>query len=107
MGVKDLPATRAEPGGSAVSAAWGWAASAESAHAARPEFRGDGAGAFASALAVRAEFRLVSDAPLYARGDVEKPGEKVPRGFLSLLTHSTPPSHSRAAAAAACNSPNG
>jgi hypothetical protein len=28
---------------------------------------------------------------VYARGDVSKPGEKVPRGFLSLLTHQPPP----------------
>lgn len=37
------------------------------------------------------EFQVVGDAPVYARGDVNKPGDKVPRGFLSILTHQPPP----------------
>ncbi len=28
------------------------------------------------------EFRVVNESPVFARGDVNKPGEKVPRGFL-------------------------
>ena len=28
---------------------------------------------------------------MFERGDVNKPGEKVPRGFLSVLTHQPPP----------------
>ncbi|MBN9518234.1 PSD1 domain-containing protein [bacterium] len=30
--------------------------------------------------------RTVADSPLYARGEVDKPGEVVPRGFLQVLT---------------------
>ncbi len=33
-----------------------------------------------------AEFAAISDSPLFARGDAAKPGEIVPRGFLSVLT---------------------
>jgi hypothetical protein len=31
-------------------------------------------------------FPTITDSPLYARGDVDKPGEKVPRGFVSILS---------------------
>ncbi len=37
------------------------------------------------------EFKVINDSPVFARGDVNQAGEKVPRGFLSLLTHETPP----------------
>lgn len=37
------------------------------------------------------EYRVINDSPVFARGEVDKPGEKVPRGFLSVLTHQTPP----------------
>jgi hypothetical protein len=37
------------------------------------------------------EFRVVTESPVYERGDVNKPGEKVPRGFLSALTKQTAP----------------
>ncbi len=37
------------------------------------------------------EFRVITDSPVYTRGDVNQAGEKVPRGFLSLLTHAKPP----------------
>ncbi|TLD70948.1 DUF1549 domain-containing protein [Phragmitibacter flavus] len=37
------------------------------------------------------EFKIITDSPIYARGEVSQPGEKVPRGFLSALTHQTPP----------------
>jgi hypothetical protein len=39
-----------------------------------------------------AEFQQVTDSPFYHRGDATKPGDKVPRGFLSVLSKSTPPS---------------
>ena len=34
--------------------------------------------------------RVVNESPVFERGDVNKPGEKVPRGFLAL-THQPPP----------------
>jgi hypothetical protein len=37
------------------------------------------------------EFRVVNESPVFERGDVNKPGEKVPRGFLSVLTHEPAP----------------
>lgn len=37
------------------------------------------------------EFKIINDSPVFARGDVSQAGEKVSRGFLSLLTHETPP----------------
>jgi hypothetical protein len=37
-------------------------------------------------------FEAISDSPLFARGEVEKPGDRVPRGFPAVLTPSTPPS---------------
>jgi hypothetical protein len=37
------------------------------------------------------ELRVVTESPLFERGDVNRPGEKVPRGFLSLLTQQPPP----------------
>ncbi len=36
-------------------------------------------------------FEAIADAPLLARGDVEKPGERVPRGFPAVLTLAEPP----------------
>ncbi|QDU23186.1 DUF1553 domain-containing protein [Urbifossiella limnaea] len=35
--------------------------------------------------------RTVADSPLYIRGEVDKPGEVVPRGFLQVLTPSPKP----------------
>jgi mono/diheme cytochrome c family protein len=37
------------------------------------------------------ELRVVNESPVFERGDVNKPGETVPRGFLTVLTHATPP----------------
>lgn len=37
------------------------------------------------------ELRVVNESPVYERGDVNKPGQRVPRGFLTVLTHTTPP----------------
>ena len=36
-------------------------------------------------------FPSITDSPLYTRGDVEKPGDKVPRGFISILTNGQAP----------------
>lgn len=33
-----------------------------------------------------AQYCSINDSPLFARGDVEKPGAKVPRGFVSVLS---------------------
>jgi hypothetical protein len=38
------------------------------------------------------EFASINDCSLYTRGDVEKPAEKVPRGFPAIVTLGTPPS---------------
>ncbi len=37
------------------------------------------------------EFKVINESPVFSRGDVGQPGEKVPRGFLSVLTHEKPP----------------
>jgi hypothetical protein len=37
------------------------------------------------------EFRVVTESPVFERGDVNRPGENVSRGFLSVLTHKPPP----------------
>ena len=37
------------------------------------------------------EFMAVGDSALYARGDADKPGERVPRGFPAILNTTTPP----------------
>lgn len=37
------------------------------------------------------EFRVINESPVFERGDVDRPGEKVPRGFPSVLTHEPPP----------------
>lgn len=37
-------------------------------------------------LAWPAEFSFIHDSPLFARGDVEKAGDAVPRGFVSVLS---------------------
>lgn len=36
-------------------------------------------------------FPSITDSPLYTRGDVDKPGDKVPRGFVSVLTNGQAP----------------
>ena len=36
-------------------------------------------------------FPTITDSPLYTRGDVDKPGDKVPRGFISILTDGQAP----------------
>jgi hypothetical protein len=38
-----------------------------------------------------AAFPTITDSPLYARGDVDKPGDKVPRGFISVLSQGDSP----------------
>lgn len=37
------------------------------------------------------EFRVITESPVYDRGDMNKPGEKVPRGFLTVLIHAPAP----------------
>ena len=37
------------------------------------------------------EFRVITESPVFERGDVNKPGDKVARGFLSVLTHTPAP----------------
>ena len=37
-----------------------------------------------------AQFRSINDSPLFARGDVDKPGGKVPRGFVSAIAPKAP-----------------
>ena len=37
------------------------------------------------------DFRIINESPVFERGDVNKPGEKVARGFLSVLTHTPAP----------------
>ncbi len=36
-------------------------------------------------------FTTITDSPLYARGEVDKPGEKVPRGFVQVLSSAEAP----------------
>src|SRR6202012_2858486 len=36
-------------------------------------------------------FPVITDSPLYTRGDVDKPGDKVPRGFVSILSDGNAP----------------
>ena len=38
-----------------------------------------------------AAFRTITDSPLFARGEPDKPGEKVPRGFVSALSTGAAP----------------
>ena len=42
-----------------------------------------------------AQFSSINDSPLFARGDVEKPGAKVPRGFVSVIAATAPAMPSR------------
>jgi uncharacterized protein DUF1549/uncharacterized protein DUF1553/cytochrome c len=37
-----------------------------------------------------AQFRSINDSPLFARGDVDKAGARVPRGFVSAIAPKTP-----------------
>lgn len=37
-----------------------------------------------------AQYCSIDDSPLFARGDVDKPGAKVPRGFVSVLSAAAP-----------------
>ena len=37
-----------------------------------------------------AQFSSINDSPLFARGDVDKPGARVPRGFVSVIASKTP-----------------
>ncbi len=53
------------------------------------------------------EFRVINESPVFERGDVNKPGEKVPRGFLSVLTHAAAAENPRRRAAAGASWPNG
>ena len=69
MGAQDLPVTRPRPAGF-----------------------GDFVGQRLRERFVRPpELSIINDCVLYARGDVEKPGEKVPRGFPSIVSQSTTP----------------
>ena len=38
-----------------------------------------------------AAFGTITDSPLFARGEPDKPGEKVPRGFVNALSHGAVP----------------
>jgi hypothetical protein len=49
-----------------------------------------GKGAFARVYGGAPAFPYITDSPLYARGEVDKPGEKVPRGFLTMFASSEP-----------------
>jgi hypothetical protein len=85
MGVRDLPATASSPGFGffgGMGGGFGGMGSPGNRYQARMQ----------QLTARPREFSFISDSAVYARGDVEKPGEKAPRGFLNLLTHSTPPS---------------
>jgi hypothetical protein len=53
----------------------------------RPGGMGPGPGGFSPAT------RTIGDSPLYTRGEVDKPGPVVPRGFLQVMT--TTPAHIR------------
>jgi hypothetical protein len=64
MGVRDYPATPPPP---------------------RPKIPKSIPEAFESFAGRPQEFRSIHDSPLFARGDAEKPGERVPRGFVSLI----------------------
>ncbi len=37
-----------------------------------------------------AQFSSINDSPLFARGDVEKPGDRVPRGFVGVIASKAP-----------------
>jgi len=50
-----------------------------------------GKGALARAYGGLPAFPNITDSPLYARGEVDKPGEKVPRGFLTMFASSETP----------------
>ena len=47
-------------------------------------------GAFARAYGGTPAFPYITDSPLFARGEVDKPGEKVPRGFLTMFANAEP-----------------
>ncbi len=85
MGVKDLPATRPPPPGGYFGMAG----------------RRDPQAMMQARIRERGgrppEFRIVSDSAVYARGDVDKPGEKAPRGFLTLLAPAETPQIARGA----------
>jgi hypothetical protein len=76
MGAQDLPATRPRPQGPGGPGGFGGMA--------RERFRQRQSGR-------PPEFLAIGNSPLYARGDVDKPGETVPRGFPAILTTATPP----------------
>ena len=58
-------------------------------------FGGGFTGSFSDAIRARyggaAAFATITDSPLYARGEVDKPGEKIPRGFVTVLTSGDTP----------------
>jgi hypothetical protein len=77
MGALDLPATRQRVAGPGGPGGFGGMA--------RERFR--------PRLGGRPpEFLTIDDSALYARGEVDKPGEKVPRGFPTVLSTTIPPS---------------
>jgi hypothetical protein len=64
----------------------------------RPEFNSPGNSGFGmQGMGMRrlygggSAFSTITDSPLYTRGDVDKPGDKVPRGFVSILTNGQAP----------------
>jgi cytochrome c553 len=72
MGVRDLPTTRPAP--------------AFGGFGRRPM-----GGGFPGQFGRAPGFSTIADSPLYTRGDVDKPGEKVPRGFAEILTKGRAP----------------
>jgi hypothetical protein len=87
MAVEDLPMTR--PGGGGFFGGPRMGAGAGAGFG--------GFGGLYGKFSRPPEFSVINDSAVYARGDAEKPGEKVPRGFLNIITHSTPPSISTSA----------
>jgi hypothetical protein len=81
MGVQDLPAARARPGFGPFGGPGGPGRFGEAMRE-RPRQRLGGR---------PPEFLAIGNSPLYARGDVDKPGEKVPRSFPAILSTTTPP----------------
>jgi hypothetical protein len=85
MGVVDQPARRDEPRRANRRETPSYASSTPDQAIAARFLERDGR------FARPPEFRIVNDSPVFDRGDMNKPGEKVPRGFLSVLTHAPAP----------------
>jgi hypothetical protein len=104
MGVQDLPATRAPMGGGFFGRRFNPAGRPPGApggpggpgayppgQPGNPQQMAQMAQAFRQRGARPPEFQVIGDSAVYTRGDADKPGEKTPRGFLTLLTTTTPP----------------